>query len=327
MSWGIITESWRLKLLALVLALLMLGAVAFSQNPPTTKSMTVPLSYAVPPSIVLINPPRNTTVIYSGLADVISRVDVNNLTASVDATRAQPGNSVHLNIVARSLIGNSVQVQTPPPIAVNIDSRQIIDRLVQVNARAAPGWNIDPSKTAITCPGAPSPNPCRVHFDGPVSWQNGLKAIATVPDPVTGTNNFLNRPVVLQNGSGNLDLSVYTVPTVTLDVDSVDIHMEAVTGVTSAPVPLVDSQPTHPPPPGYRVTSITITPLIVTISGDPAAIARVRNLVLPAVDLSRSTSDATFTVPIFYPGGISGDVQTATIKYSISPNPNVSPSP
>jgi len=53
----------------------------------------------------------------------------------------------------------------------------------------------------------------------------------------------------------------------------------------------------------------------------------VRNIALPAVDLSKSTSDATFTVPIPYPNGVSGDVQTATIKYSISPNPNASPTP
>ena len=34
---NLITDDWRLKLLAVGLALLMLGAVAFSQNPPTTK--------------------------------------------------------------------------------------------------------------------------------------------------------------------------------------------------------------------------------------------------------------------------------------------------
>jgi hypothetical protein len=75
------------------------------------------------------------------------------------------------------------------------------------------------------------------------------------------------------------------------------------------------------------VTAITITPLVVTISGDPNVLARVRNIVLPAIDLSRNTSDATFPVTIIYPQGVTGDAQTATIKYSISPNPNVSPSP
>ena len=43
MSWGLITDDWRIKLLALGLAVLMLGAVAFSQNPPTTGNLTVGL--------------------------------------------------------------------------------------------------------------------------------------------------------------------------------------------------------------------------------------------------------------------------------------------
>ena len=34
MNLNLITEDWRLKLLAFGLAVLMLGAVAFSQNPP-----------------------------------------------------------------------------------------------------------------------------------------------------------------------------------------------------------------------------------------------------------------------------------------------------
>jgi hypothetical protein len=32
-------------------------------------------------------------------------------------------------------------------------------------------------------------------------------------------------------------------------------------------------------------------------------------------------------VAIQYPQGLTGDTQTATVKYSISPNPNVSPGP
>src|SRR4029077_3483575 len=84
MSWSLITDDWRLKLTAVVLAVLMLGAVAFSQNPPTTKTLTVGLNYIVPSSsstpscpynIVLINPPSKTNVTYSGLADVIANVN------------------------------------------------------------------------------------------------------------------------------------------------------------------------------------------------------------------------------------------------------------
>jgi len=319
-SWSLVTNEWRLKLLAFGLGILMLGAVAFSQNPPTTGSKTVPLSYTVPPNIVLVNPPVKTDVTYSGLADVIKRVDASNLIATVDATRALPGSAVRLNVTARSLIPG-VQVQNPSPIAVTVDTFQTVALRVQVNARAAPGWSIDPTKTLATCPGAPNQNPCTVHFSGPVSWETGLRAVATLPGLAIGKQDSLQTP------NGNLDLSVRTVPTFVVDVTTADIHVEAVAGTTSASVPLVDSPPSHPQPPGYRVTAITITPLLVTISGDPTVLLRVRNIALPPVDLSNSTSDATFPVTITYPNGVSGSVANATVKYSISRNPNVTPSP
>jgi YbbR domain-containing protein len=326
MSWGLITDDWRIKLLALGLAVLMLGAVAFSQNPPTTGNLTVGLNYTVPPNIILINPPAKANVTYSGLADVIAKVNPSNLTASVDATHALPGSAVKLNVVAHSL-DLRVQVQNPPPIAVLIDTLQVREVPVQVNARAAPGYAIDPTKTLVTCPGAPSPNPCKVHFEGPVSWENNLKAVVTLTN-VAGTMNPLNQTIQLQNANGNLDATVRTVPSTTIDVTSVDVHIEAFAGTTSVSVPLVDSPPTHPPPQGYRVTAITVTPMLVTISGDPAVLARIRNIALAGVDLSKNTSDATFQIAIDYQGlGVTGNVPIATVKYSISANPNVSPSP
>jgi YbbR domain-containing protein len=331
MSLSLITNEWRLKLLALALAILMLGAVAFSQNRPTTKTLTVGLNYTVPtgpngPNIILLNPPGKTAVTYSGLADVISRVDPSNLIATVDATGARPGTAVKLNVTARSLLGG-VQVQNPPPIAVNIDTFQYIDIPVQVVARPATGWRIDPKNTRATCPGAASANPCKVRYGGPVSWEAGLKAVATVPNAVSGSGDFLNQPLQLQTPIGGVDLSSRTSPQTTTDVTSADVHVEAIAGTTSQSVALVDSQPSRPPPQGYRVTGVVITPLIVTITGDSTVLQRIDRIVLPAVDLSGSTQDVSFPVAIPYPNGVSGSVANATVKYSISRNPNVSPSP
>jgi YbbR domain-containing protein len=328
MSWSIVTDDWRLKLAALGLAVLMLGAVAFSQNPPTTKTLSVSLVYSYPPNIILINPPARTNVTYSGLADVIANVNTSNLIATVDATGARPGSAVRLNVTARSLISSGiVNIQPPAPIFVNIDTLQAVDVPVQVTARAAAGWSIDPSKTLATCLGAENPSPCKVHFVGPVTWESGLKALATFPGFATGVTDSLNQPVQVVNSTGPVDFTVRTVPAVSTDVTAVTIHVVANAGITHASVPVVDAPPTHGPPSGYRVTGITVTPSIVTISGDSAAVARVQTIVLAGVDLSRTTSDATFSIAIQYPAGLTGDTQTATVKYTISPNPNVSPGP
>lgn len=320
-----ITEDWRLKLLGLGLAVLMLGAVGFAQYQPTTDSLDVGLTYVVTSNdIILIDPQARVNVTYTGLADAIAKVNPSTLAASADATGARPGTAVRLTVTARSLIPG-VTVQQPAPIEVNIDTRQLIQVPVQVKATAASGWEIDPTKTLATCPGAKYANPCQVQFDGPVSWEAGLKAVTFVSN-VGFQGNLLNEAVQLQPGPG-IDLSQHTVPQVGIDVTSCDVHVEAVQGATSATVPLVDAVPAKGPPPGYRITAITITPLTVTILGDPSVLSRIQNIVLQPQDLSRSTSDATFTVPITYPRGASGDLQSATVKYSISPNPNVSPSP
>lgn len=322
---GLITEDWRLKLLGLGLAVLMLGAVAFAQNQPTTGSLDVGLDYVVTsPDIMLINPPTKINVTYSGLADAIQKVNTSTLIATVDTTGARPGTAVKLSVTARSLI-TGVTVQQPPSIFANIDTRQVIQVPVQVRATAANGWEIDPTKTLATCPGARFANPCQVQFDGPVGWESGLKAFATLSG-VVGKNDLLNNAVQLQP-TGTIDLSQRTVPSIKVDVTACDVHIEAVQGATTTSVALVDATPSKPPPQGYRITAITITPLTVTITGDPAVLARVQNIVLPPVDLSGRTSDALFTLPIPYPRGVSGEIQTATVRYSISANPNVAPSP
>jgi YbbR domain-containing protein len=315
---NLITDDWRLKLLAVGLAALMLGAVAFSQNPPTTNSKTVGLSYQLAPNLVLINPPATTTVTYTGLADVISRVTPSNLTATVDApTRA--GAAVKLKVTAISTILN-VSVQNPAPIVVTVDTFVAKDLPVSVIARAAPGWSVTKAV----------PNPAVVHFTGPASWETNLTATVVFPGTVsvTGPIDSPNQPLQLQNSNGVLDLTVSrTLPVASLDVNAVSIHIEAAAGSTSSTVPLVDAPPSHGPPAGYRITAISISPNTVVITGDPVVLGRIPRIVLPPVDLSRSTSDATFQVAIPYPDGTSGSRPNAAVTYSISANPNVSASP
>jgi YbbR domain-containing protein len=328
MSWGIITDQWRLKLLAVGLAVVMLGAVAFSQNPPTTLSISVPLRWSLAQRLVILNPPSRITVTYTGLADVIKNVTADNITAVAEAGAAHPGSGVQLNVTAKPT-DSRVAVQTPQPIVVNIDTLTVKELPVQVSAHAAPGWALAPGKTLATCPGAANPSPCKVHFDGPTSWEGNISATASLSAPVSaGTIDSPNQPVLITNSTGTIDLSsCRTFPCPSLDVNSVNIHVEAEPGASSSTVPLVDQPPTHGPPSGYHVTGVTISPITVLITGDPSAIGRTQRIFLPAVDLSGRTTDAVFPLPIPYPDGTSGTVATATVTYSISPNPAVSASP
>ena len=318
---SLITENWRLKLLAIGLAVLMLGAVTVAQNPPRTRTITVGLNYLVGKGLVLIDPPTKIDLSISGLADVIAGVTADNLVATADATNAKPGSGIKINVTAKSLI-SSVAALNPAPIAVTVDVLQPEQLLVQVVARAAPGWSLD--KEVASCPSAP----CSVNFTGPTTWEVNLTAAVVYASPVNvGVIDEPNVTVTLRNGNGLLDLSTYTVPSAGLDVTSASIHIEAHHGSTSSTVPLVDAPPSQPPPAGYRVSGITISPATVIVTGDAAAIGRIQRILLPAVDLSGRNTDFTIQVTIPYPDGVTGSVATATITYSISRNPNASPGP
>ncbi len=332
MSWKIVTDDWRIKLLALGLAVLMLGAVAFSQNPPTSKTLTVGLSYpnSTRNPVVLINAPSNVKVTVNGLSNVIAIVGADNLIATVDVSHVKPGAKQKLDVSVVPTI-RGLTVEPPPPIVVDIDTLTTKEIQVEVKANAAPGWSI--SNTSAQCPDSSRPNPCYVHFTGPASWIVNMHAYVSYPGAVAANSaNSPNQPIQLLNNSGFLDYTACNkilTPSCSLDVTTVSVHVDAVAGVTSSTVPLLDLPPTHGPANGYRVTAITITPNTVIISGDPVSLAKVHSITLPAVDLTGRTSDANFQVNIPYEqyGGISGNVATASIKYSISPNPAITPGP
>jgi YbbR domain-containing protein len=330
MSWRIVTDDWKLKLLAVGLAVLMLGAVAFSQNPPTEKAFSLGLSYpnSTQNPVVLINPPSSITVTATGLADLLAIATAPNFTATADVSKAKAGSAQRLNVSVVSTI-RGITVLQPAPIVVDIDSLTTTEVPVEVKAIAAPGWSV--SSASATCPGAAKPNPCAVHFTGPTGWTKDLHAFVNYPGQISAnTQTSPNRPILLQNSTlGYLDSGQCNkvTPPCGLDVTSVTARVDAVAGSTSSTVPLLDAAPSRPPANGFRVTAITITPNTVIINGDPVTLGKVRSIVLPAIDLNGRSSDYTTTVAIPYPDGVSGTVANATIKYSISANPNASPIP
>lgn len=320
---NLITDDWRLKLLAVALGVLMLGAVAFSQNPPTQKALAnVAIGYTVNSNIIVINPPTKTTVTVKGLADTLSSVTASSIAASFDLTKAAPGPNVHVNLMIRSLI-KDVEVLTPVvPYTLNIDRLTSVTVPVTVRTqRVTTGWFV--TNRVASCPTAP----CSVIFTGPSTWETNLAAFADVTAPIEqNTYDLLNQSILLVQNGQALDLTVRTEPPVIVDPLAVTIHIDAKTGTTSRQAVLIDAPPSHGAPAGYRVTSVAIDPITVVLSGAPEALAKVTTITLPPVDLTGKTSIATFKVNIPYPDGITGSVGVATVTYTIAPNPNVSPS-
>jgi hypothetical protein len=327
-----VTESWRLKLLAIGLSVLMLGAVAFAQNPPTFKTLTVSnFQWAMPANLIVINAPTKTTVRVTGLADAIQSVTASSLTARFDLSNVKPGPAVKANLVVTPVL-SGVAVQNPSvPFLLNVDRRAISPVTVQVRPpRAVAGWVV--TKADAKCPNTP----CVVNFDGPVSWetdsrgQPNLKAFVDVNAPIAGDRiDIGNLPLSLEQSGTVVDVTNFakTVPQSGLDQPSVAVHIEAKTGTTSKQVVLIVAPPSHGPPSGYHLTGINFDPIVVVVSGRADALVKVTSLTLPSADLSSHTSNFTVSVAIPYPAGVTGPQQAARVTYLISADPSVQPSP
>jgi YbbR domain-containing protein len=332
LSWNLITDEWRLKLLALGLAGLMLGAVAFSQNPPTSKDLTVSIAYNIPQNstplkdshIIVINPPTTTKVRVTGLADAIAVVNSNSVAATFDLSKATPGQNVHADLLVHPVASGVQVVNTRVPYTLNIDKLDTVKLEVLPRVtRQTQGWQVD--KQEAICPGTP----CQVSFTGPASWETNLKAFVLFTVPIENSSyNVPTQPVILERNGLSLDIShVNTEPAVSVDPLTVEIHITAHPTIVTRQMVLIDAQPVHGPAPGYHVTNVAVNPTTVVITGPPDVLARITTttITLPAVDLSSKTSDYKAQVAIPYPDGTSGSVGAALVTYSISPNPAASP--
>ncbi len=315
-----ITESWRLKLLAVVLAALMLGAVAFSQV--NTKNIQVNMTYNnLPPNLVLVAPIIQISLTVSGPNDLL--LTPSSVTAAADLAHVKKGSaiSVPIQVHATDL---RIAWQAPAPITVNVDSLATLPLDIQVRTPfQAVGWAV--TKAVARC--GNTLDACRVTFTGPTSLATGLSAFVTVSDRIqAGTTDSLNQTVQFEQDGRPIDLTkLPTVPQITISPSTVTAHVEATRGTASTQVTLIDDTPTRRPPAGYRVTGVTIDPLSVLCTGPADAIANLNSITLPAVDLGSSTSNATFNVKIPLPAGVTCGVITAKITYSIAQNPNVQP--
>ncbi|HEY8817057.1 MAG TPA: CdaR family protein [Candidatus Dormibacteraeota bacterium] len=325
MSW--VTDSWRLKLLAIGLSILMLGAVAFAQNPPTFKTLTASISYVpqIPDNLIVINGPSKTTVRVTGLADPIQAMTASSLTASFDLSKAAPGPAVKVNLIVTAGV-QGVTVQNPSvPYFLDIEPRKTVPLTVHVRfLRVAQGWQV--TKFSAGCPNSP----CVVNFEGPVSWETKLVAYADIGGPIQNEGqDFPNMPITLEQAGTPLDVANFlrTTPNSSLSPAAAEVQYTAKTSTTSKQVVLMAAQPSHLPPPAYQLTAITFSPELVLVKGRADILANVTALTLPAADLSGHTSTFTVSVAIPYPAGVSGPAGQVRVTYTISPNPAVQASP
>jgi YbbR domain-containing protein len=321
MSW--VVNNWRLKLLALGLAVVLVFAVGYSQYPVQTITVDAKVNYNNEPPVGLVvnGPPVTSKVAISGLASDVRAAIV---TVDVDLSKLKEGTAVVVSPIAHES-GQGVTIQSVAPITLKVEQLATVNLDIQVRATFANGWQL--TKAQAEC----SPDQaCQVTVSGPTSIMQGLGAYVVVDEPIASTDRRVPANAIrFVRNSADVDLlKILAFPGITWTPTTVIAHITASHGTETIQVALVDAQPSALPPAGYHVTAVIVSPLLITITGSPETLAGINSITLPAVSLAGYTSDHTFTLKITAPDpSVVLSVKTATVTYKIAPNPAVSPSP
>ncbi|HEY8643440.1 MAG TPA: CdaR family protein [Candidatus Dormibacteraeota bacterium] len=300
-------SNWRLKLLALGLALGLLGAVAFSENPVSVTSVPAVVDYDnKDPSLVVVNPTLRTTVSVFGVS------------SAVDPLKATFPNGVRFKVDLRGVtqpVAQRTFYATPKtlpagvswngdqvPIAVGIDIADTKSYDIEVRTPfVAPGFKVlgplDAQGKPITyaeC--GNSGQACQVKVTAPKSLLANLKAYVLIGDqqnPITGTNvDSPTQPVRFEENGRPVDLSKFnSFPTPAVDPSIVNVHVTLQQSQTTRQA-AIKVNVTGRPACGYGITSIGFTPdAFVTITGAADKVAKIDSITLgQAIDVTNATA-------------------------------------
>jgi YbbR domain-containing protein len=320
-----LVSHWRLKLLALVLALGLLAAVAFSENPLTVRSVDVQVRYiGKPPDLVLVSPPNRVSVSVIGLADSVGSMGQQPGEAAAvvyaDVSHVRQGQTV-VTGTPRILISN-VNAQTDHvSIPLNVDTL-VTGKQLSVEVRTpkvSAGWTIDRAVAA----------PSKVTLDGPESLVADLKAFVQLDAPVeNGVIDSPNQLVQFEQRGKKIDLhAISTTPAINIEPSTVLIHVEARQPKQTRNV-FLSATVTGIPAPGFAIRSVTVDPTSIDITGPGDVIGKLSTITLSPVSVD-GFRDGTQTLRanVQLPDQVDSGVRTARVIVTVYALPVTQPTP
>ena len=290
----LIVRNWPLKLGAIALATILYTGLVLGQNVRTWTG-TLPIDVLRQPAdaALLSDVPPVTQVRFRAPLDV-GVVSPTSFTASVDLSRveAQPGGPVENVPVTVIALDSRIQVvdYQPQEIPIQLDpvaTREmpvivIIGQIPNGISNAPP--QVDPSDVNIT--GASS----RVNVVAQV--------IAPVALDASGLNVDREVDLVAVDSNGN------QVPNVEIEPDHARVRVAVARELANVTLPVVP-QIVGVPAPGYRISSVTVEPLVVTVSGEASIVSQMQTAPTEVIDVADRTSDLEASVRFELPEGVS----------------------
>lgn len=289
-----VLRNWPLKLGAILLATVLYSGLVLGQNARTWTG-ELPVDAIRPPAgATLLSDLFPVTVIrYRAPLDV-GVLSPDSFRATVDLSRveARPGGPptrVPVTVVA---LDQRVQVVDfePHELEVRLDPVALRQLPVTVTLGSVPeGLNVGPPQTepsSVSIRGASSR----------VEAVSGVVARVTIDASALNIDREIDLIAVDANGNQVLNLVI--------DPQRARVRIAVARQLANRTLPVVP-QLIGEPAPGYRITSITVEPLIITISGEEATVTRLETAPTEPIDVSGRTTDLEAMVGFALPDDVS----------------------
>ena len=304
---GAIVYNWPLKVLAVILATLLYAGLVVSQSrfELSTAIQLVPVNQPTDAYLLGTLPPVSR-IQYVANGDVGAGPTPDSFRATVDLKEVNPAaGSTYVKVEVVSVDPRFLVVGYEPP-GVNVQ----LDPLTTYNVPVTVNTGSPPEGLEV---GAPELSATTVSVSGPESVVKF--AVAARADVIIDPSGvFVDRdvPLIPVDQLGN--------PLAPVKVDPVSVHVRIPVFSNSDTKPLpVNPNVTGTPPAGYEVTSVTVSPLTITVQGDPAALSGLVRVETEAIPIGGATSTIETDVALDLPPNIEPSQPTVRVTVVLRP--------
>jgi YbbR domain-containing protein len=288
----LLVRNWPLKVAALLLAILLYGVVVIGQNARIFPGSIPIVAVNEPTTAYLLSNLPNVTEVRYLANDPSIRVDSSSFQATVDLDGVDPAaGTVSLPVTVRA--GDTrVRVLGWSPDRVQVQIDQVVEEQVpiKVNKVSVPP-NLDVRDAVLS------------------------QEVATVRGPASVVHrvDHVEARVQIDPAGLDFDRDVKLIPVdvlgeavpqpVKVDPEEVRIRIAVFTNSQSRTLPVAPNV-VGTPAPGFEVTAITVSPLIVNVEGDADELSRILRADTAPVSVDGATADLSSTVDLALPTGI-----------------------
>ena len=295
-------DKWFARFMCVFIACCLWLYVMSEQNPIMEKEFAIPLvSRNLTEGMIVFNVPEKVSVRVRGTRTALSNMPLSDIFAFVNLSKLSVGTHTVL-VNARFARGDVMRV-SPPAVNLFIDVKK--DRIVPVTAEiiGSPNKDFAVESHMLT--------PSEVKIQGAATRLEGLDKIFVPVDVGGRSEDFTvtQKPqAVAKDGMDMQD--------VTIDPAEIIVRTKLKKRIQTATVPVKVAYKGALPD-GLKITSSTVNPFKVTVSGAPSVIEGLKELELEPLNLEKITENATVPVKILLPEGVSAARKTVDIDLTV----------